>query len=84
MYGNPCAVSMKNIHIKAKNSRKRKASFAKLRGVCLICKAIHKYEIVDSPFDDIDGGDDSECAAVADMIVKVSVGKGAKYLMENS
>ena len=43
---NPCAVFMKTIHVNAKNTMKRKASLAKLRGVGLICKAIPIYENV--------------------------------------
>ena len=70
LYGNPCAVSMKSIHVKAKNSMKRIASLAMLRGVGFICKAIYKYENVESPFDD---SESTDCATVANMIINVSV-----------
>ena len=74
MYGSPCAVVVSYDHVRAAQSRKRNVSFAKLRGVCAICQAVHKYEIKDSPF--LENADDDgkiNYTAVEDLCVNVTV-----------
>ena len=52
LYRSVCCVVLDYNHVKKFQSRKRNDDFAKLIGICTICKASHTYNIVRNPFDE--------------------------------
>ena len=74
MYGSPCAVVVGYNRPKVFKSRKRKGSFAKLTGRCIICDSQHHFDIEESPFHETLQPDGSvKYVAVSDMFIFVTV-----------
>ena len=74
MYGSPCAVVVGYNRPKVFKSRKRKGSFAKLTGRCIICNSQHHFDIEESPFHETLQPDGSmKYVAISDMFIFVTV-----------
>ena len=72
-YKGVCCVVLSQNHAKRYKSRKRKDNFAKVVGVCTICKATHTYQIVENPFQEIEGKGGIEYIPKSNMLVDVTV-----------
>ena len=50
MYNSPCVVVLGYNRVQEPDSQKRSCNFARVKGTCKLCKALHLYAVVENPF----------------------------------